>query len=85
MNDDYQDIPITQGFDNSGLGVGHARISKEALKVFKTHPEDFTFAPGIIIKKQNEDGTITDAELVEISIIPAKQYVDWYEHKGGKK
>lgn len=85
MNDDYQDIPITEGFDNAGVGVGRARISKDALKVFKIAPEEFTFAPGFVIKKQDENGTITDAELVEISIIPAKRYVDWYQHKKGKR
>lgn len=85
QSDDYQDIPITEGFDIASPPIGSARISKHSLKLFKTHPEDFTFAPGFIIKKQDEDGTIREAELIEISIIPAKHYVDWYNHKRSKK
>lgn len=71
------EIPITIGFDNN-RSAGNAQINDYAKKIFedmKVNGVDYVLAPGFIIKRQDEDGTIHECELIELSLIPAARAV----------
>lgn len=62
-----KELPVTKFFDDNKL-IGRIEIANEAYEQFKQNPEKFTFGIGFIGKPQ-EDGTYTEVELIEVSMI----------------
>jgi len=52
------------------LSIAPTEKAKMLFETWKANPTMFTLAPGYRVLKQDKDGTILKAELIELSIIP---------------
>lgn len=66
------DIPVTTNFSqdiDSVIGYINFNKNSEIFKKFMKNPAGYVFASSYIINEQLEDGTILDADLIELSLI----------------
>lgn len=74
------EIPITIEFDNVMPPSGYARVTDEVKKIFEDMYANglkltYVLAPAFRVKEYNEDGTIKEAELIELSLVPAERVI----------
>lgn len=78
------DIPITQDFNDKKV-IGSARIELDKATTDMITNGLLTFSVGFISKFPEESKEVfayEDAELVEISLIPTANYINYLKQKG---
>lgn len=80
-------IPVTQSFNEAVPPVGRVDVESDdglMIRMVKDSgfdPELFTVAPSFIIKKQDKNGNILEAELLSLSVIPKQWQKDGVKTK----